>query len=246
MDSKNRVYKTIMLVVLTAFVTFMITIFSVYSYFMDKETVSNDETVGSIDVESDENLQEYLKKIKSTISKYYLWNDNINEEKLEEGAVQGYVAALGDEYTEYIPAEEMKEYKEDIVGNFVGIGIYMIADEESGKIIVYYPIPDSPAEKAGIKAGDTIESVDGKEYTANDFETIADNIKGEEGTKVKIGIDRNGEKLSFEIERKKINTNPITIKIVENNIGYLKLPSFDEGTAEDFKATVEELKSKGA
>lgn len=247
-NKKNRVYKTIMLVILTAFVTFMITAFSMYSYFNNTSLVSlvgtslegNDESTKNTD------LEKYLKKIKTTINKYYLWNDKIDDEKLKEGAIKGYVEGLGDEYTEYIPADEMKDYTENITGNFVGIGIYMIADKDSGRVVVYYPIPESPAEKAGIKAGDQIISVDGTEYTADDFDNIVDYIKGEEGSSVKLVIDRNGEKLEFEITREKINTNPITIEMLEDNIGYLKLPSFDEDTAKDFEEKVKELQSEGA
>ena len=212
-----------MLVVLTAFVTFMITIFTMYSYF-DKEKVSGkinlNENIGSITtINSDSNIDKYLNKIKTTINKYYLWKDKIEDDKLQDSAVKGYVAGLGDEYTEYIPADEMKEYKEEITGNFVGIGIYMIADQESNRVVVHYPIPGSPAEKAGIKAGDLIVNVDGKEYTAKDFDNIADYIKGEEGTNVNIEIERNGERLKFDIKREKINTHPITTKILNDNRG---------------------------
>ena len=249
-NKKNKVYKIIMLVVLTAFVTFMVTAFSMYSYFNNTSLVSMFEKVSS--QENSENsskstdLEKYLKRIKSTINRYYLWNDQIDEEKLKEGAIKGYVEGLGDEYTEYIPAEEMEDYTENITGNFVGIGIYMIADKDSGRVVVYYPIPESPAEKAGVKAGDQIISVDGTEYTADDFNTIADYIKGEEGTTVNLEVERNGERIKFEIKREKINTNPITIEMLENNIGYLKLPSFDEDTSKDFEEKVKELQSQGA
>lgn len=248
--TKNRIYKTIMLVVLTAFVTFMITAFSMYSYFNNTSFVSmfDTKTTSSSSESSSKisDLEKYLKRIKTTINKYYLWNDQIDEEKLKEGAIKGYVEGLGDEYTEYIPADEMEDYTENITGNFVGIGIYMVADKESGRVVVYYPIPDSPAEKAGLKAGDQIISVDGTEYTSDDFNTIADYIKGEAGSTVKLEIERNGERKEFEIKREKINTNPITTEILENNIGYLKLPSFDEDTAKDFEEKVKELQSKGA
>ena len=249
-NRKNRIYKIIMLVVLTAFVTFMITAFSMYSYFNNTSLVSmigtGSSSENSESTSKSTDLEKYLKKIKTTINKYYLWNDKIDEEKLNEGAVKGYVEGLGDEYTEYIPADEMEDYTENITGNFVGIGIYMVADKDTGRVVVYYPIPESPAEKAGIKAGDQIISVDGTEYTADDFNTIADYIKGEAGTTVKLEIERDGERLNFEIKREKINTNPITIETLENNIGYLKIPSFDEDTAKDFEEKVKELQSEGA
>lgn len=245
---ENKIYKTLMLIILTSLVTFMITIFTMYTYIEGKMTKSNNsfKLENMISMNDKSNLYSYIKKVKSTIDKYYLWCDEIDETKLETSAIEGYVKGLGDEYTEYIPADKMKEYKENIIGNFVGIGIYMIADETSGRVVVYYPIPESPAEKAGIKPGDQIISVNGTEYTSEDFETISDYIKGEEGTTVNLVIKRGEEQIKFDIVRERINTNPISIKIINNNIGYLKLPSFDQGTAEDFKSKVEELVAQGA
>lgn len=248
-NKKNRIYKTIMLVVLTAFITFMITAFSMYSYFNNNSVISlsdSSDSISSISTGNNSNLEKYIKKIRTVIDKYYLWDDEIDAKKQETGAIKGYVEGIGDEYTEYIPADEMEEYTENITGNFVGIGIYMVADEDSGRVVVYYPIPESPAERAGIKAGDLIISVDGIEYTSEDFDSIADYIKGEEGTNVKLVVERDGERLTFDIVREKVNTNPITVEMLEDNIGYLKLPSFDEGTAQDFKDKVQELQSKGA
>lgn len=248
-NKKNIIYKNIMLVVLTAFITFMITAITMYTYYINNLDLEKEgeSTISSIiAAPQSSNLEDYLKKVKSTIDKYYLWKDNIDEEKLESGAIEGYVAALGDEYTEYIPADEMKSFTEEVTGNFVGIGIYMKEDTSSNRVVVYYPIPNTPAEKAGIKAGDLIISVDGVEYTAEDFSKIADFIKGEEGTNVKLEVERDGERLTFDITRAKVNTNPITTKVLEENIGYLNLPSFDEGTAERFKEKVNELQEKGA
>ena len=241
----QRVYKTIMLIVLTSFMTFMVTSLSLYTYYSKNPSytlITGDASQNS----NSSNIESYLSKIKSIIDKKYLWKDEINEEKLKDGAVEGYVEGLGDKYTEYIPKSEMKEFTEDITGSFYGIGIYMVADEETEKVIVYYPIPDSPADKAGIKSGDIIVSVDGKEYGYDEFSEIAENIKGKEGTKVKLVIEREGKEMTFEIEREKIETNPITSKIMEKNIGYLKLPSFDTDSSKKFKEKVDELVSKGA
>ena len=237
-EKAKRIYKNIMLVIITAFVTFLITSLSLYTYFSNNGT-------SLFSSEQISNLETSLNKIQSLIDEYYLWSDEIDEDALIESAIEGYVEGLGDVYTEYIPEEDMEEFTEDITGSFVGIGIYMIGDEETDSIVVYYPIPDSPAEQAGVQAGDIIKSVDGVEYTYEDIDTIADNIKGEEGTTVTLVVERDGEELEFEIERATINTNPITIEVLEDNIGYLKLPSFDTDTAEDFKEKVEELQKQG-
>ena len=240
----EKIYKVVMLIVLTAFITFMVTSLSLYTYFT-KNPVYKLITGDTSLTESDD-IDAYLSRIKSVIDKNYLWKDKIDENKLKDGAIEGYVKALGDKYTEYIPKTEIKEFTENITGSFVGIGIYMIADEDSQKIIVYYPIPDSPAEKAGIKSGDIILRVDGKEYGYDDFDIIADNIKGEAGTKVKLVIERDGKEQEFEITREKIETNPISSKIIKDNIGYVNLPSFDTDSSKKLKEKVDDLVSKGA
>ena len=240
----QRIYRVIMIIILTAFITFMVTSIALYTYFTKNPAytlITGDNTyLENSDIDT------YLKAIKSAIDKNYLWKERIDEQKLKDGAIEGYVEGLGDKYTEYIPKSEMDDFTENITGSFVGIGVYMIADEDSEKIIVYYPIPDSPAEKAGIKSGDAIINVDGKDYGYDDFDTIADNIKGEEGTKVKLVIERDGQKLDFEITRQRVETNPISSKSLNNNIGYIKLPSFDTDSSKRLKEKIDDLISKGA
>ena len=240
----QRIYRVLMIIILTAFITFMVTSIALYTYFTKNPAytlITGDNTyLENSDIDS------YLKTIKSAIDKNYLWKEKIDEQKLKDGAIEGYVEGLGDKYTEYIPKSEMDDFTENITGSFVGIGVYMIADEDSEKIIVYYPIPDSPAEKAGIKSGDAIINVDGKDYGYDDFDTIADNIKGEEGTKVKLVIERDGQKIDFEITRQRVETNPISSKILNNNIGYVKLPSFDTYSSKRLKEKIDDLISKGA
>ena len=92
---------------------------------------------------------------------------------------------------------------------------------------VLYPIENSPAEKIGLQYGDIIKKVDGIEYDGDDFDIISTKIKGKEGTKVNIEIERNGEMISFEVERKKIDLYPMEHEVLENNIGYIKITSFE-------------------
>ena len=243
-ETAQKIYKVVMLVLLTAFITFMITSLSLYTYFTKNPPYTL--ITGENTVTENTGLDTYLNRIKSVIEKNYLWKDEIDEQKLKDGAIEGYVKGLGDKYTEYIPKSEMKDFTENITGSFVGIGIYMIADEDNGRVVVYYPIPESPAEKAGIKPGDAIISVNGVEYTSADFDKIADYIKGEIGTKVKLVIERDGKRLDFEITRQKIEVNPISSKILKNNIGYINLPSFDSDSSKKLKEKIDDLVSKGA
>ena len=232
-----KVYKIVMIIILTAFITFMITTIVGYNYLINGDgkllllnTSSNEEDIAT-----------KLSKYKTIIDEYYLWN--VDEAKLEEGAIKGYIEGLDDPYTEYISKEEMQEYMQDTMGNYVGIGIYMVLDNESGKIRVLAPMKNSPAEEAGLKSGDIILEIDGKSYTADEMSNMSNKIKGEEGTKVKLKILRGTETLEFEIERRNIKVNPVEGKVLENNIGYIQFSSFDETTAEDFKAKYQELES---
>lgn len=238
---RHRIYKTIMLVILTIFLTFIFTtMYITNKYNLSTTDISSLLSNSSSDSEDISKSINYIKKI---LDKYYL--NDIDEEQIKESAIQGYVAGLGDPYTEYIPKEEMEDYTVGLMGNYVGIGIYMTANTEKNTIEVLMPIKGSPAEEAGIIAGDVITSVNGIKYTAEDIDTAADAIKGEEGSIVKLEILRKQEIKTFEITRKKVVTNPIESKKLENNIGYIQITSFDEETSDNFKTVYEKLKNEG-
>ena len=233
-------YKVIMLVVLVAFLTFLITSIGMYQYLTNGSGIKNFSLFAS---SSEDDISNTLDKYKKIIDKYYL--GEVNEEELKEGAIKGYIEGLNDPYTEYISKDEMEDYMDDTMGNFVGIGIYMVKNTENNQIQVLAPIKYSPAERAGILPGDYITSVDGVECNGDNFSTISNDIKGEEGTTVKLEILRGNETLNFEIQRENIKVNPVEGEILENNIGYIAFSSFDDQTAEDFKAKYEELEKQG-
>lgn len=239
--NRQRTYKIIMLVILVAFITFLLTTIGMYQYFTKNETgkflLATGDTTNTTDIATQ------INKYRRMIDKYYL--GEVNEEELLQGAIKGYIEGLGDPYTEYISKEDMEDYMADVTGNFVGIGIYMVKDTENDKIMILSPIKGGPAEKAGIQPGDLIISVDGETCTAEDMSAIATKIKGEEGTTVKLEILRGNETLSFELTRENIKVNPVEAEVLEGNIGYIEFSSFDTGTAEEFKTKFEELQSQG-
>ena len=237
---KFKVYKIIMLVVLVAFLTFFITSIGMYKYLTGNNLIGGSSLVST---STSDSIDKKLQSSRKLIDKYYL--GEVDETKLEEGAIKGYIEGLEDPYTEYISKEDMKEYMEDTMGNFVGIGIYMVKDTETNRVKVLAPIKNSPAEKAGILSGDLILSVDGVQYTADEMSVASSKIKGEEGSTVKLEILRDNKTLSFEIKRENIKVNPVEGKVLENNIGYIEFSSFDEGTAEEFKNKYEELEKQG-
>ncbi len=237
-ERKYKIYKWIMIIALTIFITFMITSISLYTYFLNNPINANVSATST-----SKKIAGNLEKYREIIDKYYL--GEVDENKLEEGAIKGYIEGLGDPYTEYISKEDMEDYLNDTMGNFVGIGIYMVKNTTYDKIQVLSTIKDGPAEKAGIQAGDLIVSVDGVTYTASDMTTAANNIKGEAGTKVNVEIQRENQIIKYELTREKVKVNPVEGKVLENNIGYIQFSSFDETTAEDFKNEFEKLNKKG-
>ena len=234
-NKKYGIYKTIMIISISVFLTFMITSILLYTYFS-----KNPITVSSNSINN--NISNKIEKYRKIIDKYYL--GEVDENKLEEGAIKGYIEGLGDPYTEYISKEDMEDYLDDTMGNFVGIGIYMIKNTKYDKIQVLSTIKGSPAEEAGIQSGDLIISVDGIEYKADDMTAVSNKIKGEEGTKVTVELLRGSENVKYELTRSKVKVNQVEGKVISDDIGYIKFTSFDETTAEDFKKQYQELAKK--
>lgn len=184
-----------------------------------------------------------LSSIEQIVDKDYL--GEIDENKIFDETIKGYVDGLDDEYSQYFTKEELEKYKTDnIEGQFVGIGVYIIQDTEKNAIRVLAPIKGSPAEKAGILAGDYIVKVEGQSYTGEQITEATNKMKGKEGTKVKIQIIREDETLDFEVERANVRVNPVEADIYEGNIGYLKISSFDQSSASEVTKKVEELKAQ--
>lgn len=240
-ENKYKIYRMIMIVAIAIFITFLITSLSLYTYFVKNPLVISSRNLSSGSNTSD--IAKSLSKYKEIIDKYYL--GDVDEAKLEEGAIKGYIEGLGDPYTEYISKDDMKDYLDDTMGNFVGIGIYMIKNTQYDRIQVLSTIKGSPAEKAGIQSGDLIIKVNDVEYKADDMTTASNNIKGEEGTTVTVEFLRGTQSLKYDIKREKVKVNQVEGKVLSNSIGYIEFTSFDESTAEDFKSKFEELNKQG-
>ena len=240
MEKRNsqQVYKTIMLIIITVLITALVTTIVIYNFVVKS---------GKIAIKSENNsslsgLELTLASFRSVLEEKYI--GEIDDEALIEGAIKGYVSALGDPYTTYYTKEEMDELMEETTGNYVGIGIYMTLDLENNAIYVVKPMEGSPAEEAGIQAGDLITKVDGQEYSGEELDQASNAIKGEEGTTVKLEILRDGETQELEVERRKIVVSHIVEKKFDN-IGYLLIEDFDGGCAKEFEEKYKELESQG-
>ena len=159
-------------------------------------------------------------------------------------AIKGYIAGLEDPYTEYLTKEEMKEFTEDTQGEYVGVGIYTTNDTSKNAIVVLRTIGNSPANKAGLLTGDIITKVNDVEYKGEQLSEAVKQMKGEVGTSVKITILRNNEEMEFNIVRENIKISHVSSSVLENNIGYIKISSFEGGCSKEFQEQYEDLASK--
>lgn len=238
-EKSEKIYKVIMLVVITALVSSLLTAVVVTERITAKSSVEKiaegDGTTG---------IETTLAYIRTLLQDEYI--GELDDEQMLETAIKGYVAGVGDEYTVYYTKEEMDDQYDAAVGNYVGIGIYMIVNYEEGTIEVVSTMEGSPALEKGIQAGDMITKVNGKELTPDTVADLSNEIKGEEGTTVQLEITRGEEKIDLEVERKRIEVSHIKSEMLENNIAYIQVLDFDGGTAEEFKENYEALKKQGA
>ena len=191
-----------------------------------------------------ENMLKVYKKY-SKLEEIYSYIDenyytDVDDDKLMEGIYSGLVKALDDPYSSYMSKDKFKEWNSDISGEFGGIGVTFTKDD-NGEFLIVSVIDDTPAYKAGIRAGDTIEAVDGKTY--EDMNDIVAVIRGKEGTSLKLTYKRDDSKKTVTIVRDTIQIESVKSEVRKDNIGYIRISSFIETTAEDFKKALSEMES---
>lgn len=241
-EKKQLIYKFILCVVFVACITAVITFYATFT----KVENTRFPVAGEASKDAKENINTIssaLKDFRKLIDEYYI--GDIDEQKVVDETIKGYINGLDDEYSEYMTAEEWEEYQVNALGNYVGIGIYMSQDT-AGNIIIIEPIEGSPAEASGLKSKDIIIEVNGENVQGLDTSAVAAKVKGEEGSKVKLKIVRENQYMDFEVERKAIKVYHVKNQMLENNIGYIKLSTFDEGCSEEFQKAFEELKGQNA
>lgn len=241
-NNKSKVYKIIMLIIMTALVTFMITSIGMYNFYT-KTSKGKQEIIQKIEIPNSlEALDVKIQGINEYLDDYYI--GEIDKEKMIESAVKGYVEGLQDAYTEYLTKDEYDELLVSVKGDYVGIGIYMTMDSNNN-IIVLMPIEGSPAEKEGLETGDIILSINGESCSEMDLNIASTKIKGEENTTVDLEIQRGTDILNKTIERKTVEIADSRAEVLENNIGYIELTVFDEGCAENIERYLRDFQNKG-
>lgn len=202
-------------------------------YFFSPYTNKGNQTLSSnLDLSEAQQIYDILRK------KY---DGKLDVKALEDGLKSGLVDATGDPYTKYFTEKEAEQFTDDLNGTFTGIGAELGMQDD--QLVVVAPLSGSPAQKAGVRAGDKIVKISGKDAKGLTVEEAVTKIRGEAGTDIKITFERNGEVLNITITRAEITVPSVTSE-VKNGVGYMKISRFSDDTAELAKRAATEFKKQ--
>ncbi|MGH3088796.1 MAG: S41 family peptidase [Rubrobacteraceae bacterium] len=192
-----------------------------------------------------EGLEVYAEAL-DAVQDDYVDQDSVDPERQTYGAIEGMLDSLGDEgHTRFLSPEEREDNDEGLSGTYVGVGI-QIEDGEDG-IVVASPIEDSPAERAGVEAGDVVVAVNGDSIVDEDVSKVADRVRGPEGSEVEITILRDGEERVFTLQRARIDSPVAYWEMLPNSdTAHVRLASFSDDGAEELREAFEEARANGA
>ncbi|MGM1033780.1 MAG: S41 family peptidase [Bacillota bacterium] len=200
-----------------------------------------DEKVESLAPDKHAEFEKLYSTYDTIKDNYY---EEIDEEKLVDGAINGMIKSLDDPYSAYMDKKEASSFHESISSSFEGIGAEI--QEQDGQIMVVSPIKGSPAEKAGVKPNDIILSVDGKSVEGLSSSEAVLKIRGEKGTKVDLSISRAGESEPIEltIKRDTIPIETVYAEMLDDGVAKIQVTSFSEHTVQELKTALEEMSKK--
>lgn len=178
------------------------------------------------------------------LANYY---QEVDEDALIEGALQGMTDALDDPYTTYLNQSDADNLDQSLSGSFEGIGATLSIVEDYPEV-AQAPIKNTPAEKSGLRMNDRIIKVDGEDTQGQELSEVVSKIRGEKGTQVTLTIQRGADTFDVEITRDVIPIETVHGELVENDdtIGRIDITSFAENTAAELKETITELREDGA
>uniref|UniRef100_UPI003FED6429 S41 family peptidase n=1 Tax=Lachnospira sp. TaxID=2049031 RepID=UPI003FED6429 len=204
--------------------------------YIQSDAVTDESGIGS-------EVEAKLNAIDSVLDSFYF--EEVDDEKAKDSIYKAYLSSYGDKYTVYYTADEYKKLTETTNGTFSGIGAVCQISSEGGILLV--DVYESGAGyKAGLRSGDRIIQVDGTDVTDMDLSSAVALVKGEKGTQVGLKIVRDGATSDYTVVRDEIEVQTVNYAITEDNIGYISVSQFENVTAKQFKAAIEDLKSEGA
>jgi len=194
-------------------------------------------------LEVPEDKIEKLEYLYNLIDRVYL--EDIDEDTMMEGIYEGLLDAVGDPYTEYYTKEEFDKFKEEMSGEYYGIGVMVSQDLRTNIITVTNVFEGAPSYEAGMQVGDIIYKVSGTDITSMSVSEVVSMIKGAKGSKVEIVVVRDGEEKTFSVERRPVAIPSIESKMLEGNIGYIQIVQFEDNTDEQYVEAFNKLVDQG-
>jgi len=188
--------------------------------------------------------QEKINRIFRVLDEHYV--DTYDKSALKEDMYRGLIASLDDPYTTYMDADTLASFLETTSGQYAGIGVMVSHDTADKQMLITGIFDGSPAFKAGLQIGDKITEIDGVLVNESNYAETVDMIKGNPGTYVSVTVYRENRTITFEIMREKIDIPTVTHKMLENNIGYIYIASFDSVTAKQFAKSLSALTDENA
>ncbi|HML40615.1 MAG TPA: S41 family peptidase [Bellilinea sp.] len=165
----------------------------------------------------------------------------VDDEKLMQGAIRGMLDSLGDQHTGYLDPDEYQQANAPLQGDYDGIGAWV--DSTGEYLTITSPMDGSPAEAAGLQAGDQIVSVDGQDVSGVDPAIVLRSVLGPAGSSVTLSIQREGESAPFDVTivRANIKIELVHGKMLDNNIGYIQILQFGMDTDKDLRTTLQKI-----
>lgn len=203
--------------------------------YIQSDAVTDSDGIGS-------EVEGKLNAIDSVLESFYF--GDVDDETAKDNIYKAYLSSYGDKYTMYYTADEYKALKESTNGKFYGIGAVCQLSSEGGVLLV--DVYDNGAGyQAGLRSGDRVVNVDGRDITDMELSSAVALIKGDKGTSVTLEVIRGTERLTFSAVRDAVEAKTVSYTLLDNNIGYLSISQFEEVTTKQFKAAVEDLQSQG-
>ena len=189
-------------------------------------------------------VEDKITEIETLVQNYYL--NDIDTDQVENYLYKGMIVGLDDPYAAYYTKEEYQSLMDSTNGSYYGIGVEMSQNMTTGIITITRVFEGSPAEEAGLLPGDVIYRVDDEEVTGEDLTKVVSKVKGAEGTTIPISVAREGESdyLTFDVERRMIEISTVAHKLLDGNIGYISVTSFDDVTVNQFLAALDDLENQ--
>jgi carboxyl-terminal processing protease len=164
---------------------------------------------------------------------------DVDRDTMVDGMLHGIVDSLGDPYSAYLTSEEFETLMMSYEGEFYGIGVSVT--NRDGVIYIVSPIDNTPAQRAGVRAGDVITHVDGIAYSGDDLDAAVNHMRGEAGKSVNVTIMRDGTSKEYTFVREKIVVETVRTSMLEQNVGYIRISEFENNTASEFKTALKAM-----